>query len=231
VLKMTSLEALRRSWWFPSLDGIRPSAPGETYHEFDLDLQPRVDSADPHLSWLEVEPEQSEWAIDDSEATPQRRLNAEELTALVPPELPVPVALSTLAARPDLQRKIRSATGCYLDLGDVVFRTSGDGSLIHFLSDQQWVRHWLVLIDTDGREAVVSTAEPVGFLLPDDWDIQLPELIPLDGSFDLQICADSVGEFFKRFWMENELFYATIGERQWTPELASYAATLQAASQ
>ena len=34
-----------------------------------------------------------------------------------------------------------------------------------------------------------------------------PETIPLDGSFDLQVCADSVAEFLFRFWVENELYF------------------------
>ena len=40
------------------------------------------------------------------------------------------MSLRLLAARPDLQRRIRSATGCYLDLGDFadVARTAQFGA-------------------------------------------------------------------------------------------------------
>jgi hypothetical protein len=225
-----ALLELRRSWWFCTIDALRPV--DGTYGEFDLDAQPPVDGSDDSLWWLESEPEHTAWTIDDSDAVPQRRLTTSELSALVPADLVVPAALLTLAARPELQRRIRSATACYLDLGDVLVPTAAEsGYLLHLLSDQQWVRHWLIYLDRDGNESVVTTSEPVGFLLPDDdeddyWEPRPPAVIPLDGTFDLQVCADSVAEFLFRFWVENELSFAD--RRRDSSALASYRAALAA---
>jgi hypothetical protein len=225
-----ALSSLRRSWWFCEIEGLRPVPGYTTYAEFDLDDQPDVGGVDGSLSWLEGQPEHRRWSIHDSDQAPQRRLTAEELAALVRVDLRLPPTLTVLAKRADLQRRIRSATGCYLDLGDELVPTSKEGGyLLHLLSDQQWVRHWLVYLDRDGGESVVTTAEPVGFVLPEDdeWEARPPDVIPLDGSFDLQVCADSVGEFLFRFWVENELHFGR-GFRKASPAVSSYAAQLQA---
>lgn len=34
-------------------------------------------------------------------------------------------------------------------------------------------------------------------------------VVPLDGSSDLQVCADSVNKLLYRFWIENEAYYAS----------------------
>ena len=54
-----------------------------------------------------------------------------------------------------------------------------------------------------------------------------PETIPLDGSFDLQVCADSVAEFLFRFWVENELYFSK-GSRKSPADVKAYAAELAA---
>lgn len=201
-----------------------------TYDEFDLDAQPDVGRPDESLSWLETQPEHARWNVYDSDAIPQRRVTTAALGELVPSHIAVPTALNEFAARPELQRRIRSATGCYLDLGDFLARTDHDGGhLLHLVSDQQWIRHWLVYLDDVGNESVVTTTGPVGFDLPDDeeWEPLPPETMPLDGSFDLQVCADSVAEFLFRFWVENELYF-TNGSRNSPAEVTAYAAELAA---
>jgi hypothetical protein len=183
---------------------------------------------DPELSWLEDQPVQNEWAIDESDAPATRRFDSEQLVAVLPTGVIAPPALLALAARPDLQRRIRSVTGCYLDLGDFAIRTSMEGGyLVHLLSDQQWCLHWLVCVDANGSESVVTTAEPLGFKLgSDDWEKPIPPVVPLDGSYDLQVCADSVNEFLYRFWIENELFYA--GGKASREPLLAYASAFRA---
>jgi hypothetical protein len=142
-------------------------------------------------------------------------------------ELAVPSSLRRPAGRRDLQRRIRSATACCLDLGDFAAQTPVEGSyLIHVLSDQQWCRHWMVYLDAAGNEAVVSSAEPIGFHLPDDWPA-LPRVIPIgSAAIDLDVCADSFAEFLYRFWIENEIFFALQDNQPLTPTAGSYAARL-----
>jgi hypothetical protein len=98
---------------------------------------------------------------------------------------------------------------------------------VHLLSDQQWCLHWLVYVDANGSESVVTTAEPLGFKLGlDDWEKPIPPVVPLDGSYDLRVCADSVNEFLYRFWIENELFYA--GGKATREPLLAYASAFRA---
>ena len=211
-----ALTKLRRSWWFCGLEGLRPLHGPVTYGEFDLDDQPDVGRPDESLSWLETQPEHARWNVFDSDAMPQRRVTTAALAELAPSHIALPRALTEFAAHPELQRRVRSATGCYLDLG-----TSWCGPpttvriFFTLCPTSNGFEHWLVYLDEDGNESVVTTSEPVGFVLPDDdeWEPLPPEVIPLDGSFDLQVCADSVAEFLFRFWVENELYF-THGSRK-----------------
>jgi hypothetical protein len=146
----------------------------------------------------------------------------------------VPASLQLLARRPDLQRRIRSGTGCYLDLADFPVETTAEGTrLVHLLSDSQWIRHWFVLLDRSGRQPVLTTTAPAGFRLDDDsgwWEdgTPPPAHLPLDGSFGLEVCADSFAEFIYRFWIEEELS-RHLGDRpprRLRPHAAAYVAQL-----
>jgi hypothetical protein len=224
------LAPLPRTWWFPSIPGYRTDTRA-TYVRHNLDDQPRIEALDDQLSWLEADAEKPEWSIDHSDGGgPVRALTPAALDA-VSRGLPLPASLRLLAQRRDLQRRIRSATACYLDLGDFRTPTTANGGyLIHLLSDQQWCRHWLLYLDTAGNEAVATSTEPIGFDLPDDWP-PLPQPVPADGStVNLEVCADSFAEFLYRFWIENEVWYALHEGRASTQEAASYAAQLSPAS-
>jgi|SRR5215831_6829259 len=85
--------------------------------------------ADHNAGWLEEEGEKPEWSIEGKDARPIRRLTSADLDAAAG-ELPVPSAMRLLARRRDLQRRIRSATACYLDLGDFVAKTSAEGGYL-----------------------------------------------------------------------------------------------------
>ena len=79
----------------------------------------------------------AEWGIADGDAPFDRALTPGGLEA-VAAGLPVPPSLRLLAARSELQRRIRSAIACYLDPGDFAAATDIEGCcLIHVLSDQQ----------------------------------------------------------------------------------------------
>jgi hypothetical protein len=209
------LASLPRVWSFPGPRGYR-SDERATYVRHHLDEQPPVPNQE-DLGWLEEEAEKSEWSIEGKDARPVRMLTSADLDA-VAGELPVPSSLRVLAGRRDLQRRIRSATACYLDLGDFAAGTSVEGGyLIHVLSDQQWCLHWMVYLDATGNEAVVSSAEPIGFGLPDDWP-PLPRVIPIgSAAIDLDVCAYSFAEFLYRFWIENEIFFALQKNQPLTP--------------
>jgi hypothetical protein len=78
-----------------------------------------------------------------------------------------------------------------------------DGLLVHFLSDSQWVCHWL-LYSGPGGEAVVVSHDPLGFELGED-EVTLRELS--SATMDASVCAESFSEFLYRFWIENEIWF------------------------
>ena len=141
----------------------------------------------------------------------------------------MPASLQLFAQRTDLQRRIRSCTACYLDLGDFAVETTADGTrLLHLLSDSQWTRLWFILLDRSGQQPILTTTEPLGFDVDDDWwedQEPPPARVPLDGSFDLEVCADSFAEFLYRFWIEDELWNA-LGDRPPRPHVNAYASGL-----
>ena len=79
-----------------------------------------------------------------------------------------------------------------------------EGWLIHFLSDQQWVLHWLLFVGTDGSEAVLVTESPLGF--EDERASTSVDEATLDGG----VCASSFSEFLYRFWIENEIWFRVV---------------------
>jgi hypothetical protein len=216
---------LPRAWWFPDLEGFRSTETG-TYVRYPLDEQPKVSAADDTLSWLEDVTERNDGIKDGEPGQQVRPLTTEQLTGLAP-DLPLPQALRNFAERPELQRRISSVTACYLDLGDSLTPTSApDGHLLHVLSDQQWVLHWLLYIDRAGNEAMVVSGDPIGFVLDENWEEPPPPVIPMDGTYDLDLCADSFAEFLYRFWIENELWWALERGESPGPGLAAYASQL-----
>ena len=50
-----------------------------------------------------------------------------------------------------------------MDFADHVVPVADGGTLVHFLSDQQWSVHWLLYVGPDGKEAVVTTYSAYGF--------------------------------------------------------------------
>jgi hypothetical protein len=106
----------------------------------------------------------------------------------------------------DARARIRSCTDCYLDLADRVVPVQGGGTLIHFLSDSQWVLHWLLYVGPAGSEAVVVTDRPLGF----DWagDEEEPVRLFDPASVRAGVCAETFSEFLYRFWIENEIWFS-----------------------
>ncbi len=170
----------------------------------------------------------TEWALDRSDEPPQRRVVTHELHDLLG-DAELPVAIAVLAADVGLQRKMRSYTGCYFDLGDRAVATDAGAPLVHLVSDQQWVRHWLVLVAPDGSSPVLSTTFPLGFDLGEDespGEEPIPDVVPLDGSLDLTISADSAEQFLYRFWIENEMAFRAVEDNLLGEPFASSGAQM-----
>ena len=165
------------------------------------------------LSWLRALPPKNPSVLSglEGDPTPVRAFDIAGLDAL---GMSVGGAFGALAAEPHLAAAVRSPTSCYLDLADTVVVLDDDGVLVHVLSDQQWGRHWLLHVDEGGEGAVVTTDEPLGFVLDEG-----EPAASLDG---IEVCAPSFAEFLYRIWIEGELFWS--GGRGPLPEpFDSYA--------
>ncbi len=147
------------------------------------------------------------------------------------PSALVPVPLVRLANEPGLLRGVRSATCCFIDLGDKIARlheTAGGGWLVHFLSDQQGVVEWLIHVAPDGGHQVVVTTAPIGC----SWRLDPEELDPVPDQpltledlavLSVEVCADSLIEFLARCWLDNETWWTIEGgEAATTPDVVDY---------
>ena len=144
-----------------ALPGYREGAtPLATYTGYQLDKLPPLDfTEDGKLAWLLAESPTSGYrslaVVDDSSTTPATSDNLEILLAGMG-IVPTPSFAAFIDSEGPRSR-VRSCTDCYLDLGDFVVPVEGGGHLIHFLSDSQWVLHWLLYIGPDQAEAVIAT--------------------------------------------------------------------------
>ncbi len=224
----SAFDVLPRIWRFLDIDGYRVHSDQAfgMYKPFDLDRQPPApDGLTGRFEWLSQCSAPEEWAITQDDDGDHTRVQRPEALAEIAGSREVDPAFRFFIEHPELQRKVRSVSGCYLDLADVgVSIGDADGLLCHFLSDQQWVRHWLVWCGPGPRQgSVVTTSKPYGFG-SEDWHEPEPASISNIGATDLEVCADSFEEFLFRFWVENELWHKDPSE---PGHLSSYAKALK----
>jgi hypothetical protein len=220
---LAALSELPRVWPSIELPGHREHLdPYATYSPFaHEELPPIGRPLDDELRWLLGEPlvPASLAEVDDAASTPA---TLDGLERVAGPELTVPGAFAAFVGAGEAQARIRSCTDCYLDLGDLPVPVVGGGRLVHFLSDSQWVLHWLLYVAPDGSEAVVATDRAFGFELAGE---TVPAFDPAAG--EGVVCAESFAEFLYRFWIENEIWFALGGPdeepRRLTPEQQRYA--------
>jgi hypothetical protein len=220
-----TLAQLPRVWWATDLPGYREHpTPFSTYSPFPYSGLPPIErDLDDEWRWLLAEPRVagSLGYVAAGDPMPERAATAAELGALLGDRAPQPSrAFRAFVGDGEPRTRVRSCTASYLDLGQFAVDVAGGGSLIHFLSDQQWVLHWLLYVGTDGSEAVVVTETAFGFEADgesfDTWD-------PADGG--LSVCAGSFSEFMYRFWIENEIWFRVSrdGRDELTEEQRRYA--------
>jgi hypothetical protein len=212
------LESLPRQWWSIELPGYRP--PREefaTYRAFaTANLPPLGRLLDEQFEWLREQPP-LEGSLAERSAHAARPATVENLHDLLSPKsVPVPAPFEAFIGSPELHSRVRSCTDCYLDLADFVTPVAGGGSLVHFLSDSQWVLHWLLYTDSDAA-VVVVTELPLGFET-DDNRVEVFDPSQLEVSQDPElaaaVCAESCTEFVYRFWIEKEIWFALAHDRR-----------------
>jgi len=190
-----------------NLPGYREGSRFGTYSSFALSSLPPIGRRlDPNLEWLRGEASVTGSLADrdPGDPEPRRVASAYELESMVEGTgVMVPPAFEMFIGSRELQSRIASVTACYLDLADEVVALPDGGHAIHFLSDQQWILHWLLFVGRDGSQAVIATEEGLGFRYRDPED--LPTTLRPETA---AVCADSFSEFLYRFWLENELWRA-----------------------
>lgn len=165
-----------------------PPLPFELHGDFDW-----LASAPPHASNIGIEK-----ATENAQALIALRQAAAILWLRLPAEF-VKFMEDT-----SLQDRIRSNTDCYLDLcPSPVQSPVGDGYLIRFLSDSQGCIFWYLYLTADGQDHAV-VASP-GFYGTDaeQWEDEEPD------SSEIVFSAESFEIFLCRFWLENEIWFAS----------------------
>jgi len=212
------LAGLERAWWSVDLPGVRPHPVARaTYSAFDWRLLPPMPGwVTDGYAWLASSPMPEESTLAQASDGVQRDIGDWDAWAEHGSGSLVPQEFVRFARSLGLRRHLRSPTWCVFDLGDHSVEVTG-GRLIHFLSDSQWVLHWLLFVGDSGAQAVVTTAFPAGFELPPD----VLELYADTAGYE--ICADTFLEFIWRFWIENEIWFKLSLEKQpLTPAQADY---------
>lgn len=214
---MSLLPHLRRLWPTISVPGIFDD--WATYAIVDLDsLPPIAAKMDGSMAWLFDVPRHDPSLARGPDDSVERDADADGLHAVAPGRS-IPTAFRRFIEDPEPRRHIRSATACYLDLAHFAVRVSGGGELIHFLSDQQWVLHWMLFLGPDGSEAVVATPEPLGF--EDGEGEPILEVDLAEWGQSLAVCGDSFEQFLYHYWAMNELFFQLAVDNVPTDALSS----------
>lgn len=209
------LGIVSEKWIAFSLPDVRENDDFSTYTIRPASHFPSLDAElDDEFRWLmERRPRAvSDWAIGgDKEFIPQYLKLREQM------DFSLPNAFDNFLKSAKLHKRIRSYTGCYLQMPDFIVRTTGveQGYLLHFLSDQQWCCHWNLYVNQDGDELVLGSDEAFGF--EDEKGAS-----PVDLRKEtVWICARSFKEFIYRYWIENEIAFR-FGTRFLTPEQQAY---------
>lgn len=147
------------------------------------------------LDWLARQPEHDECPI--------VRNADERLPALLDTckrdGVALPPAFTRFMSDVPLQRRIRSATSCYLDLDTGMVPLDTGGVLIRFLADQQGCLYWyLHILDGGADHGVVCSPE----------FIDAADAPRVEEPGALCFCAESFEAFICRYWLENEIWFA-----------------------
>jgi hypothetical protein len=214
---------MKTGWWSIELPGYRPHPRGiSTYSLFSYEGLPSIqEELDHGFDWLRRYPPRTPCIADggypDGDTPDLSKLSA--IVAVL--DRPAPSPLLTLVQSVELQRRIRSCTDCYLDVGDFAVKTEGEprGHFIHFLSDSQSVLHWYLHVDALGEQFVAVSPNAYGFH-DLDWGV-MDEIDP--AMQDIWYCSPTFVEFIYRFRIENEIWFALAWDkRPLTPAEQAY---------
>jgi hypothetical protein len=216
---MGFLEELQRGWISIEVPGTMPPGKPRTYVRYAYDQIPEVPGHLGSWDWLRASPVRQDSTLGWIQEGVARDLTPQALAELQISQM-LPSDFAGFVTDPALRAHLRSATSCCFDLGDRL-QPVPDGHLLHLISDSQWVMHWLLYLGNGGASAVVATPRPIGFDLDEDEE----EAYWAQERWEYVRCAETFREFIWRWWMDNEIFYRVMIDRQQlTEQQKSYIA-------
>jgi hypothetical protein len=116
------------------------------------------------------------------------------------------------------RNRIRSATGCWLELPQRLVILPGTSAYaVRFLNDQQGALFWYVALGGTGDMGVIVSNDLFDATEPWLDDQVEPETY---------LCAPSVEAFLYRFWLENEIHFRTAERAPLSPAQQRYLESL-----
>ncbi|MCH7231571.1 hypothetical protein L0U85_12020 [Glycomyces sp. L485] len=185
-------------WWATALSdaGVESRPRVGTYGKYEYaDLPPVPFPMSGDLAWLEAQPVHDEWTINGNA---DDRL-PELLAACDRAGLELPPAFTRFMESPPLQERVRSCTGCYIDLDAAPVKAPSGGHLVRFLADQQGCLFWYLHLTEGGADHAVVCS-------PDFHGTEADEAPA--GPDEISFAAETFETFICRFWLENEIWYA-----------------------
>ncbi len=181
-----------------------------TYGQYEYDALPALPvSQDDAFGWL-ADASKHERHIGSEQAAQGAGVLPKLIDACRSSAVTLPKSFVTFMGNLDLQARVRSITGGFLDLVETPAPSpTGNGTLIRFLADSQGCLFWYLYIPTGlSDHAVVCSGDIYG---PESDLRESAEDPDPDAIF---FTAESFEAFLCRFWIENELW---LSEYQPTP--------------
>lgn len=191
-------------WYGIPLDNVglgKVSPDYGTYGGYDFSLLPSPPAnLNGSFDWL-LESKIHKWSI-ATEKGEENRNSIERLEAsALKEDLNLPPSFVTFFKSLELQKRIRSVTGCYLYLcSGVETLPQVKGYFIEFLYDSQGCLVWYLYLNQDGSDHAILCSPP--FIGTESLGNGTYE----SGFGQLVFCGESFESFLWRTWIENEIW-------------------------
>jgi hypothetical protein len=125
-------------------------------------------------------------------------------------DLRLPATFLTFVESPDLHTRVRSPTGCFIDISARPVPSTAGGYLVRFLADSQGCLFWYLYLPPGSADHGVVVSD--SFFGPPEEQWQEPAPNP-----EIEFVAESFEVFLWRFWLEAEIWYAAYLEKTRIP--------------
>lgn len=199
------------AWWGTGIEPAREST--GTYHQFKYHDQPPlpVETFDGSFGWLR----QSELVSSYSSGSKWKAFCNEKRTE----GYFVPKEFETFLSDNDLPGRIKSCTDNYFQSPEPDHYESAeweDGLFVTFYADSQYCVLWGILLPREPGRYAPILAGPPDFLFPGIWGEPEEEDEEYAPGKPV-LAASQLEQFLFRWWIENEIWYATLWEETRRP--------------